>query len=178
MVKLLKKKVTKEQKKRHNQKYISKTGVFRVSRKTANLAMKFITDNNLKVSNIIELVHLMVWHLSDHGMKKISPNILTLLPTQQDPFKPSEKTLPSSELKRVNVKHHIKDAIDLMAIALCGAVKAFYPNAFLRAYEAPDYILKLAINYCAQLSQEDLDTFLRLKAEDRLFSLSTKYFAV
>lgn len=102
--------------------------------------------------------------------------MLTLLPTPQEPFKPSEKTLIGNELKRVNVRHHVKDAIDLMCAALCNAIRSLHPNVSLRAYEAPDYILKLAINYCSQLSQEDKDAYSALKAEDRLFSLSVHYF--
>lgn len=176
MIKTLRKKVTKEQKRRHDQTYLSKTSVFRVSREMADLAMQFITENSLRTKNIVDIVHLMVWHLSDNSKKTISPNVLTLLPTPQEPFKPSEKTLVGNELKRVNVRHHVKDAMDLMCAALCNTIRSLHPNVSLRAYEVPDYILKLAINYCSQLSQKDKDAYSALKAEDRLFSLSVHYF--
>lgn len=176
MIKTLRKKVTKEQKRRHDQTYLSKTSVFRVSREMADLAMQFITENGLRTKNIVDIVHLMVWHLSDNGKKTISPNVLTLLLTPQEPFKPSEKTLIGNELKRVNVRHHVKDAIDLMCAALYNTIRSLHPNVSLRAYEVPDYILKLAINYCSQLSQKDKDAYSALKAEDRLFSLSVHYF--
>jgi hypothetical protein len=176
MIKTLRKKVTKEQKRRHDQTYLSKISVFRVSREMADLAMQFITENGLRTKNIVDIVHLMVWHLSDNGKKTISPNVLTLLPTPQEPFKPSEKTLVGTELKRVNVRHHVKDAIDLMCAALCNTIRSLHPNVSLRAYEVPDYILKLAINYYSQLSQKDKDAYSALKAEDRLFSLSVHYF--
>ena len=169
MIKTLRKKVTKEQKRRHDQTYLSKISVFRVSREMADLAMQFITENGLRTKNIVDIVHLMVWHLSDNGKKTISPNVLTLLPTPQEPFKPSEKTLVGTELKRVNVRHHVKDAIDLMCAALCNTIRSLHPNVSLRAYEVPDYILKLAINYYSQLSQKDKDAYSALKAEDRLF---------
>lgn len=176
MIKTLRKKVTKEQKRRHDQTYLSKTSVFRVSLEMADLAMQFITENGIRTKNIVDIVHLMVWHLSDNGKKAIDPNVLTLLPTPQEPFKPSEKTLVGNELKRVNVRHHVKDAIDLMCAALCNTIRSLHPNVSLRAYEVPDYILKLAINYCSQLSQKDKDVYSALKAEDRLFSLSVHYF--
>lgn len=176
MIKTLRKRITKEQKRRHDQTYLSKTSVFRVSRETADLAMQFITESGLRTKNIVDIVHLMVWHLSDYGKKTIDPNVLTLLPTPQEPFKPSEKTLIGNELKRVNVRHHVKDAIDLMCAALFNSIRSLYPNVSLRAYEVPDYIIKLAVNYGYQLSQEDKDAYSALKAEDRLFSLSVHYF--
>ena len=66
--------------------------------------------------------------------------------------------------------------IDLMCAALFNSIRSLHPNVSLRAYEVPDYIIKLAVNYGYQLSQEDKDAYSALKAEDRLFSLSVHYF--